>query len=132
MNKLYRTKPLVILFLMTMLLLAACSSAAQSPTAEAPTTQAAAPETETQPTEAQPTEVLPSEAQPAEAEPTEAEAAKSGGDGSAAGTQMECTLVSDQPDVPPELEAIFGVTDDDWVVGPEGAAVTFVEYSDFQ
>ena len=127
MNKLYRIKPLVILLLMTMLLLAACSSAA-----EAPATQAAAPETEAQPTEAQPTKVQPTEAQPAEVEPTETEAAKSGGDGSAAGTQMECTLVSDQPDVPPELEAIFGVTDDDWVVGPEGAAVTFVEYSDFQ
>ena len=123
MNKLYRTKPLVILFLMAMLLLAACSSAAQ-----APATQAAAPETESQPTEVQPTE----EAQPAEAEPTETEAAKSGGDGSAAGTQMECTLVSDQPEVTAELEAIFGVTAEDWVVGSDTAAVTFVEYSDFQ
>ena len=127
MNKLYRIKPLVILFLMTMLLLAACSSAAQSPAAEAPATQADAPETETQATEVQPTE-----AQPAEIEPTETEAAKSGGDGSAAGTQMECTLVSDQPEVPAELEAIFGVTADDWVVGSDSAAVTFVEYSDFQ
>ena len=45
---------------------------------------------------------------------------------------MECTMVSDQPEVPAELEAIFGVTEDDWVVGPESAAVTFVEYSDFQ
>ena len=122
MNKLYRKKPLVILFFLTMLLLAACSSAA-----EAPETQAAAPETE-----AQPTEVQPTEAQPAEAEPTKTEAAKSGGQVSAAGTQMECTLVSDQPEVPAELEAIFGVTEDDWVVGPDSAAVTFVEYSDFQ
>jgi hypothetical protein len=127
MNKIYRTKPLVVLFLMTMLLLAACGSAAQSPTAETPTNQAAATETESQPTEAQPTE-----AQSTEAEPTETQAAKSGGDVSAVGTQMECTLVSDQPDVPPELEAIFGVTEDDWVVGPDSAAVTFVEYSDFQ
>ena len=125
MNKLYRTKPLVILFLMAMLLLAACSSAAQ-----APATQAAAPKTESQPAEAQPTEVQPTQVQPAE--PTEAQAASSGGDGSAAGTQMECTLVSDQPEAPAELEAIFGVTEDDWVVGPESAAVTFVEYSDFQ
>lgn len=127
MNKNYRIKPLVILFLMAMLLLAACSSAAQSPAAEATATQAAATESEPLPTEAQPTE-----AQPAEAEPTETEAAKSGGDGSAVGLQMECTLVSDQPEVPAELEAIFGVTEDDWVVGPESAAVTFVEYSDFQ
>ena len=122
MNKLYRIKPLVIVFLMTMLLLSACSSAT-----EAPATQATAPETESQPTEVQPTE-----AQPAEAEPTKTEEAKSGGQVSAAGTQMECTLVSDQPEVPAELEAIFGVTEDDWVVGPDSAAVTFVEYSDFQ
>ena len=127
MNKLYRTKPLVILFLMTMLLLAACSSAA-----ETPATQAAAPETEPQPTDVQPTEVQPTEAQPAEVEPTETEAAKSGGDASAVGTQMECTLVSDQPEAPAELEAIFGVTEDDWVIGLESAAVTFVEYGDFQ
>jgi hypothetical protein len=127
MNKLYRIKPLVLVFLMTMLLLAACRSAS-----EAPATQAAEPETETQSTEVQPTEAQPTEAQPAQVDPTETAAAKSGGDGSATGTQMECTLVSDQPEVPAELEAIFGVTDDDWVVGPESAAVTFVEYSDFQ
>jgi len=120
MNKLNHTKPLVIAFLMTMLLLAACSGAAQSPTAQATANQAASSEAESQPTEVQP------------AEPTQTEAAKSGGQVSAAGTQMECTLVSDQPEVPAELEAIFGVTEDDWVVGPEGAAVTFVEYSDFQ
>ena len=127
MKKLYRIKPLVVLLLMTMLLLAACSSTVQSPSAEAPATQADAFEAEALPTAAQPTE-----AQPAQVDPTETTAAKSGGDGSAVGTQMECTLVSDQPDVPPELEAIFGVTEDDWAVGPESAAVTFVEYSDFQ
>ena len=127
MKKLTRSKPLVVLLLMTMLLLAACSSAAQSPSAEAPATQVEAFEAEAQPTEAQ-----PSEAQPAQVELTETSAAKSGGDVSAVGTQMECTLVSDQPEVPAELEAIFGVTEDDWAVGPDSAAVTFVEYSDFQ
>jgi hypothetical protein len=132
MNKLTRIKPLVVLLLMTMLLLAACSSTVQSPSAEAPATQADAPEAEALPTAAQPSEAQPSEAQPVQVEPTETTAAKSGGDGSAAGTQMECTLVSDQPEVPAELEAIFGVTEDDWAVGPESAAVTFVEYSDFQ
>ena len=127
MNKPFQSKPLVILFLLTMLLLTACSSQAQSTVAEAPETQAAAPETESQPTEAQPTKALPTEV-----EPTETAAAKPGGEVSAAGSQMECTLVSDQPDVPPELEAIFGVTEDDWVIGSDSAAVTFVEYSDFQ
>jgi len=127
MKKPFQSKPLVILFLMTMLLLSACSTGAQSTLAEAPTTQAAAPETESQPTEVQPTEALPTEV-----EPTETAVAKSGGQVSAAGSQMECTLVSDQPDVPAELVAIFGVTEDDWVIGPDSAAVTFVEYSDFQ
>ena len=117
MNKLLRTKPLVILFLLTLILLTACSGEEQSPVADAPT-----PETESQPTEAAPTEV----------EPTEAAVSESGGGVSAAGLQMECTLVSDQPDAPAELVAIFGVTEDDWVVGPDSAAVTFVEYSDFQ
>jgi protein-disulfide isomerase len=112
---------------MAVLLLAACSTGVQNPVAEVPTMQASAPEAESQPTEAQTIEALPTEV-----EPTETSAAKSGGEVSAAGSQMECTLVSDQPDVPPELEAFFGVTEDDWVVGPDSAAVTFVEYSDFQ
>ena len=117
MNKLFRTKPLVILFLLTLILLTACSGEEQSPVAEAPT-----PETVSQPTEVAPTVV----------EPTEAAVSESGGGVSASGLQMECTLVSDQPDAPAELVAIFGVTEDDWVIGPDSAAVTFVEYSDFQ
>ena len=111
MNKLYRIKPLFILFLMTVLLLAACSSAAQSPAAEAPATQADAPATETQATEVQHTE-----AQPAET----------------ARRREMAAIEEEAREVPAELEAIFGVTADDWVVGSDSAAVTFVEYSDFQ
>ncbi len=48
------------------------------------------------------------------------------------GPQMECTLVSNQQESTPELEAILGVKENDWVYGPETAAVTIVEYSDFQ
>ena len=48
------------------------------------------------------------------------------------GPEMECTLVSNGSNAPAELVAIFGVTEDDWVHGPETAAVTIVEYSDFQ
>ena len=117
MNKLLRTKPLVILFLLTLFLLTACSGEEQSSVVEVPT-----PETESLPTEVVPTEI----------EPTEAAVSESGGGVSASGLQMECTLVSDQPDAPAELVAIFGVTEDDWVIGPDSAAVTFVEYSDFQ
>jgi protein-disulfide isomerase len=124
MNKLYRIKPLVILFSLTILLLTACSTEGQSSPAASPTqpAEASVPETETQPTQAETTEI----------ESTEVAVSASGGSSSAAGSQMECTLVSDQPDVAPELEAIFGVTEDDWVIGPDSAAVTFVEYSDFQ
>jgi hypothetical protein len=57
---------------------------------------------------------------------------ESGGGSSAAGLKMECTLVSNQPDVPAEYAAIFGVTESDWVKGPETAALTIVEYGDFQ
>ena len=50
----------------------------------------------------------------------------------AVGPEMECTLVSDLPEAPAELVEIFGVKENDWVQGPDTAAVTFVEYSDFQ
>jgi hypothetical protein len=41
-------------------------------------------------------------------------------------------MVSDQPEASAELEAILGVKENDWVYGPETAAVTIVEYADFQ
>lgn len=44
----------------------------------------------------------------------------------------ECTLVSSMPDSPQEYAELFAVTDDDWVIGPEDAAITLVEYGDFQ
>ena len=111
-------KRLLVFLVLTLFLLAACSGAEHASTSEAP-----APETQPQPEEVKPTEV----------EPTETAATEAGGsDAAPAGMQMECTLVSDQPDAPAEFVAIFGVTEDDWVKGPETAAVTIVEYSDFQ
>jgi hypothetical protein len=109
-------KRLSVLFILILFLLTACSGAEQVPVSDEPV-----PEAQLQPTEAAPTR----------AEPTEIAAPESGGD-VAAGLQMECTLVSDQPEAPAELVAIFGVTEDDWVKGPETAALTIVEYSDFQ
>lgn len=44
----------------------------------------------------------------------------------------ECTLVSSQPDPPQEYAEIFAVSEDDWVIGPEDAAITLIEYGDFQ
>ena len=107
-------KRLLVLLMLILFLLAACSGAEQTPVSETP-----APEDESEPTIAAPT-------QTSAPEPTKEKVVVTG-------PQMECTLVSsDQPDAPAELVAIFGVTEGDWVKGPDTAAVTFVEYSDFQ
>ena len=124
MNKYLKTNLFVILLILTLFLLAACGPAGETPVSEDSTPQA-----ESQPTEPAIEEVTPTET---EAVPTEPAASETGGGSSAADPQMECTLVSDQPDVPAELVAIFGVTEDDWVKGPQTAAVTIVEYGDFQ
>ncbi|MBE9524460.1 MAG: hypothetical protein IMY76_05140 [Chloroflexi bacterium] len=43
-----------------------------------------------------------------------------------------CTLTSSVPEAPQEYVELFGVTENDWVKGPETAALTIVEYGDFQ
>jgi len=43
--------------------------------------------------------------------------------------EANCTVVSRQP-TPGPTEPL--VTDNDWTQGPDDAAVTFIEYSDFQ
>lgn len=50
----------------------------------------------------------------------------------ATGLQSECTLVSSLPDPSQENADIFAVRQDDWVLGSEDAAITLVEYGDFQ
>ncbi len=44
----------------------------------------------------------------------------------------ECTLVSALPEPPAGYAEIFAVSETDWVVGPEDAAITLIEYGDFQ
>ncbi len=44
----------------------------------------------------------------------------------------ECTLVSSLPEAPSEFAELFGITGGDWVDGPDTAALTIVEYGDFQ
>ena len=44
----------------------------------------------------------------------------------------QCTLVSSLPDVPDEYAELFSVQDNDWVSGAEDAAITLIEYGDFQ
>lgn len=104
------SKRLLVLIFLILFILTACSGDGQTTVTGAP-----APEGEAGPTVAAATQT---------SEPKKETAVT--------GPQMECTIVSDKPDAPAELVAIFGVTEDDWVKGPETAAVTFVEYSDFQ
>ena len=109
-------KRLLVLMAMILFLLAACSGDGQTPV-----TEAAVPGEESEPTKVEPTKIKPTTSSPG-----------TGANVPATGPQMECTLVSDKPDAPAELVAIFGVTENDWVKGPDTASVTFVEYSDFQ
>ncbi|MBN1669248.1 MAG: hypothetical protein JW862_19300 [Anaerolineales bacterium] len=44
----------------------------------------------------------------------------------------ECTLVSSLPDTPPAYAQLFALQESDWTKGPADAAVTIIEYSDFQ
>jgi hypothetical protein len=113
------TKRWLIPLMILMLLLAACSGAeAEASLAEVP--EAEAPAGETSVPQGEPVESSPT----ATSAPTQKAVSE--------GLQMECTLVSNQPDAPAELSSILGVKEGDWVSGPETAAVTIVEYSDFQ
>jgi hypothetical protein len=97
-------------------LLAACQSVASSPTVT--------PEEQVQPSEvSSPTELPPlPEVSPT---PTEGRAANQ--------AEANCTVVSRQPTPGPTQQSIIPpVSETDWVVGPEDAKVTIIEYGDFQ
>ena len=117
-------KRLLILLLLLPLLLAACSGTESNACiAEPPESQAEMPEgSDTQEDVSSSKEVT--------LDPTATSAPKE--EFTYDGPQMECTLVSSQPEATSELVALLSVKENDWVSGPETAAVTFVEYSDFQ
>lgn len=47
--------------------------------------------------------------------------------------EAACTVISPQPTPGPTEQSLFPpVSEDDWVSGPDTAAVTIIEYSDFQ
>ena len=102
-------KKIVVLLIVLSVFMAACSSAATELAAD-PTTGSPV-ETEAASTalpEVSPTSESGQATQQAEA---------------------NCTVVSRQP---AEVSSDPLVTDDDWIQGPDDAAVTFIEYSDFQ
>ncbi len=105
------------------LIVAACGG-------EQPTALEAAPTTEVDTaTQVVATEILPSEVSSEEANPTETVAAA---ELVPAEFASECTLVSSVPEPSDQYAELFAVTESDWVYGPETAALTIVEYGDFQ
>jgi hypothetical protein len=76
-----------------------------------------------------------------ESEPTPTEVVESTAADNASSTEpeliaadlvSECTVVSALPEASAEYAELFAVREDDWVVGPEDATVTLIEYGDFQ
>lgn len=94
------------------ILLVACSSSPETPTQTALPTQTSATEVAIP---------LPSPTHEAEVDPPVTSELTS-----------ECTLVSSLPDTPPEYAQLFAIQDSDWSKGPADAAITIIEYSDFQ
>jgi hypothetical protein len=44
----------------------------------------------------------------------------------------ECAISDSLAEGPTQFEELFAVRESDWVVGPEDAAITLIEYGDFQ
>jgi len=105
-------KKLIVLLVIMSVFLVACSSTSTEPAGEAITDSPL--DTETTSTELPP----PTEASPTSLSEQATEQA-----------EANCTVVSRQP---AEVSSDPLVTDDDWIQGPDDAAVTFIEYSDFQ
>lgn len=114
-------KRLLVILMLVPLLLAACSGDSSDVVEEGAALAVDAPPA-----------VEPAQPELPEPESTKLEPTTTTASPKVADREMECTLVSNLPEAPSELVEIFGVKDNDWVQGPDTAAVTFVEYSDFQ
>ncbi|MCJ7662583.1 MAG: hypothetical protein MUO67_25845 [Anaerolineales bacterium] len=113
-------KLILILFILLALVLTACQSSTPTEVVEA-----TAKAVNTQP----PADIS------SQAEVSEPTATKASDDVPAneSAVRAKCTVVSRDPTPGPTEESIFApVSESDWVRGPDSAAVTIIEYSDFQ
>jgi hypothetical protein len=108
----------IIIFLLLAVLLAACQGEAPTEPSEVPSVSATKVPTAT------PT-AIPTEADKPEPTATTPPTAT-------VFTGSECTLVSSISEPSAEYVSLFSPTEDDWIKGPETAAVTIVEYGDYQ
>ena len=109
-------KKIVVLLIVLSVFMVACSSAGT----ELPT---------------DPTTGSPVETEAASTEPAELPEVSPTSESGQATEQAEanCTVVSRQPTSDPtEQSLVPAVGDDDWTQGSDDAAVTFIEYGDFQ
>ena len=113
-------RKIVVPLLLIATLLAACGGEAQAPEVEAPAQEGSPAPTDEEVSE--PTEAadVQQEEEPAPSEVSTGEFVS------------ECAIADSLAEGSSELEELFGVRDTDWVVGPEDAAITLVEYGDFQ
>ena len=109
-------KKIFVLLVLVSIFLAACSSTPAGQPVEAVAENPGE-------TEAIPTEIPPSpEMSPS---PDNTQAVNQ--------AEANCTVVSRQPTPgPTEQSLIPPVSDEDWILGPDDASVTFIEYGDFQ
>ncbi|MBU0511956.1 MAG: hypothetical protein KJ638_09700 [Chloroflexi bacterium] len=113
-------KKILVLLVLIPLLLTACGGGQQTPVEEAIVTEEAA----LAPTNT--AAILPTEVPQVEVEAATETAPP------ASGPVSECTMVSALPDPPAEYANLFTITEDDWVHGSDTAALTIIEYADFQ
>ena len=122
---------LFLIGIVFVLILSACQAQAQTPvTSPASGEVTSEPSPLALPTATEPGE--PVEPAPTQA-PTAATSSTPGETASGETLQAGCTVVSAQPTPGPEEQSMFPpVSETDWVLGPAGAPVTILEYSDFQ
>jgi protein-disulfide isomerase len=122
-NEKFMLKKIIVLLVLLSTLIAACSSAATESPAGSTSEPVVETERAAEPGTALPTQ--PSASPTLEADQSEVEVTES--------STVNCTVVSQQPTPgPTEQSLVPPVSDEDWTLGPEDAAVTFIEYADFQ